>query len=37
MTTPMTDAYFLYHSIGMYPGKDADLARALQEGVLGPG
>ena len=27
----MTDAYFLYHSIGMYPGKDADLARALTE------
>lgn len=25
----MQDAYFLYHSIGMYPGKDADLARAL--------
>lgn len=25
----MTDAYFLYHSIGMYPGKDADLTRAL--------
>ncbi len=27
----MTDAYFLYHSIGMYPGKEADLARALTE------
>lgn len=37
MTTPMTDAYFLYHSIGMYPGKDADLARALNDfaGVWG--
>ena len=33
----MTDAYFLYHSIGMYPGKDADLARALSDfaGVWG--
>lgn len=27
----MSDAYFLYHSIGMYPGKDADLARALAD------
>lgn len=27
----MQDAYFLYHSIGMYPGKDADLSRALAE------
>ena len=27
----MSDAYFLYHSIGMYPGKDADLARALSD------
>lgn len=27
----MTDAYFLYHSIGMYPGKDRDLAGALAE------
>ena len=27
----MGDSYFLYHSIGMYPGKDADLARALGE------
>lgn len=27
----MQDAYFLYHSIGMYPGKDADLARAMTE------
>ncbi len=27
----MQDAYFLYHSIGMYPGKDADLARALTD------
>jgi kynureninase len=25
----MTDAYFLYHSIGMYPGKAADLAGAM--------
>lgn len=25
----MSDAYFLYHSIGMYPGKAADLARAM--------
>jgi hypothetical protein len=25
----MQDAYFLYHSIGMYPGKDADIARAM--------
>ena len=33
----MQDAYFLYHSIGMYPGKDADLARALSDfaGVWG--
>ncbi|MCB1404809.1 MAG: aminotransferase, partial [Rhodobacteraceae bacterium] len=23
--------YFLYHSIGMYPGKDEDLARAMAE------
>ena len=27
----MSDAYFLYHSIGMYPGKDRDLAGALAE------
>ena len=27
----MQDAYFLYHSIGMYPGKDADIARAMAE------
>lgn len=27
----MSDAYFLYHSIGMYPGKEADLARALTD------
>ena len=27
----MQDAYFLYHSIGMYPGKEADLARAMAE------
>ena len=25
----MTDAYFLYHSIGMYPGKAEDMATAL--------
>lgn len=25
----MQDAYFLYHSIGMYPGKDADIAHAM--------
>ncbi len=25
----MSDAYFLYHSIGMYPGKSADMASAL--------
>jgi selenocysteine lyase/cysteine desulfurase len=33
----MSDAYFLYHSIGMYPGKDQDLARALADfaGVWG--
>lgn len=33
----MTDAYFLYHSIGMYPGKAADLAAAMTEfaGVWG--
>ena len=27
----MSDAYFLYHSIGMYPGKTADQTRALAE------
>lgn len=27
----MSDAYFLYHSIGMYPGKDRDLAQAMAE------
>lgn len=27
----MSDAYFLYHSIGMYPGKTADQTRALTE------
>lgn len=27
----MSDAYFLYHSIGMYPGKTADQTRALIE------
>jgi kynureninase len=27
----MTDAYFLYHSIGMYPGKPAALARAMAD------
>ena len=27
----MDGAYFLYHSIGMYPGKGADLAAALSE------
>lgn len=27
----MSDAYFLYHSIGMYPGKAEDMARALTE------
>ncbi|MCC7319897.1 MAG: aminotransferase class V-fold PLP-dependent enzyme [Rubellimicrobium sp.] len=25
----MQDAYFLYHSIGIYPGKEADLARTM--------
>jgi len=25
------DAYFLYHSIGQYPGKAADIAQAMQE------
>jgi hypothetical protein len=25
----MSDAYFLYHSIGMYPGKAAELAEAM--------
>lgn len=25
----MSEAYFLYHSIGMYPGKTADMAHAL--------
>nr|HMS96717.1 aminotransferase [Tabrizicola sp.] len=30
---PNTDpgGYFLYHSIGMYPGKEADLAAAMAE------
>lgn len=31
---PLTDAgsgYFLYHSIGQYPGKSADLARAMAD------
>lgn len=27
----MSDSYFLYHSIGLYPGKDTDLARAMTE------
>jgi kynureninase len=27
----MSDAYFLYHSIGMYPGKAQDLARGLTD------
>lgn len=27
----MSESYFLYHSIGMYPGKDRDLGRALAE------
>jgi selenocysteine lyase/cysteine desulfurase len=27
----MSDGYFLYHSIGMYPGKDADLAQAMTD------
>lgn len=27
----MQDAYFLYHSIGMYPGKDAAIACAMAE------
>ena len=33
MTLPDTghQAYFLYHSIGMYPGKGADLAAAMAE------
>ena len=25
------DGYFLYHSIGMYPGKEAELAAAMAE------
>ncbi|MDZ4391479.1 aminotransferase class V-fold PLP-dependent enzyme [Cypionkella sp.] len=33
----MSETYFLYHSIGMYPGKTADLAHAMTEfaGVWG--
>ena len=33
----MSETYFLYHSIGMYPGKTADLAAAMTEfaGVWG--
>lgn len=32
MTAPMTgDSYFLYHSIGMYPGKAGDIARAMAD------
>ncbi|MGL5008869.1 MAG: aminotransferase class V-fold PLP-dependent enzyme [Paracoccaceae bacterium] len=27
----MQDAYFLYHSIGQYPGKEADLAAAMAD------
>lgn len=27
----MSDAYFLYHSIGMYPGKSAELAAAMAD------
>lgn len=27
----MQDAYFLYHSIGQYPGKDTDLAAAMSD------
>ena len=27
----MDDAYFLYHSIGQYPGKIADMSRAMAE------
>ena len=27
----MTDAYFLYHSIGQYPGKADDIAQAMQD------
>jgi kynureninase len=27
----MTSAYFLYHSIGMYPGKDRDLSAAMAD------
>lgn len=27
----MQDSYFLYHSIGQYPGKEADLARAMAD------
>lgn len=30
----MDDAYFLYHSIGMYPGKAGDLAGAMAEFAL---
>lgn len=28
-TAPRGESYFLYHSIGMYPGKSADLAAAM--------
>ena len=27
----LPEAYFLYHSIGMYPGKEQDLAAAMAE------
>ena len=27
----MSETYFLYHSIGMYPGKSGDLAAAMAE------
>ena len=28
---PIPEGYFLYHSIGMYPGKETDLAAAMTE------
>lgn len=30
-TSPSHDGYFLYHSIGMYPGKEQDLTQAMAE------
>ena len=31
MRCDMSETYFLYHSIGMYPGKARDLAGAMAE------